>query len=154
MSNLFNPLDPTFQFCLQTVASVLFVKADEATQTIALRLPSFGNIEGTSRIRRSLLELHPTRRHVRIGCHPQADNGRLGAANWYLWNTVVIHVMMDGLCGAHGWMGPMNENYRILQPQSTVPDLVGQLDKGGIYATDRASANIPRMRWSCSGTLC
>ena len=78
MSNLFNPLDPTFQFCLQTVASVLFVKADEATQTIALRLPSFGNIVQLRHGSDVLCWSCSLRaRHVRrSGCHPQADNGR------------------------------------------------------------------------------
>ena len=141
MSNLFNPLDPTFQFCLQTVASVLFVKADEATQTIALRLPSFGNIvsyvtDPTFFVGAAVyaLAMYGVR-----GVTRKLTTGERLAANWYLWNTVVIHVMMDGLCGAHGWMGPMNENYRILDRRYR-PELVGQLEKGGTHATDRASA--------------
>ena len=105
MSNLFNPLDPTFQFCLQTVASVLFVKADEATQTIALRLPSFGNIvsyvtDPTFFVGAAVyaLAMYGVR-----GVTRKLTTGERLAANWYLWNTVVIHVMVDGLCGAHGW---------------------------------------------------
>ena len=42
MSNLFNPIDPTFQFCVQTMASVLFVNADEKTQSISCRFSSEG----------------------------------------------------------------------------------------------------------------
>ena len=47
-------------------------------------------------------------------------------ANWYLWNVVVIHVMLDGLCGAHGFGGIMNNNYRILDKRYR-PHLVGKI---------------------------
>jgi hypothetical protein len=141
MSNLFHAADPTFQFCMQTLVSVLFVKADEATQTLAWRVPALGEVfryaTGPAFLVGALVfavAMYGVR-----GVTRTLTSGERLAANWYLWNTVVIHVMMDGLCGAHGWMGPMNDNYRILDRRYR-PELVGQLEKGGTHATDRASA--------------
>ena len=35
-------------------------------------------------------------------------------SNWYLWNAVIFHVMMDGLTGGFHLLKPMDVNYRIL----------------------------------------
>ena len=124
------------------MVSVLFIKVDEQARTLEPRMPTTADViahftdpaffVGAAVLMLALWGVRGLKRTLTAG-------ERL-AANWYLWNTVVIHVMMDGLCGAHGWMKPfMNANYRILDRRYR-PDLVGQLDKGGTYATDRASA--------------
>ena len=83
------------------MASVLFVNADEKTQSITLRVPTFTMVfkyltdpaflVGYVVLAVALVGARSAKR--KLSTYDSL------AANWYLWNTVVIHVMMDGLCG-------------------------------------------------------
>ena len=133
--NLLKFTDPTFQFCLQTLVSVLFVTADEATKTLTIGLPSLTTVFDyffNSWFLIGFCVLAVSLYTVR-NCDRELTWSESLIANWYLWNVVVIHVMLDGLCGAHGFGGKMNDNYRILDKR---PDLIGQ--PLGPLATDRA----------------
>jgi len=127
--NLLKFTDPTFQFCLQTLVSVLFVTADEKNKTLSIAIPDLEKVidyfcknDGWFLIGAIVLAI--TLFTVR-NCDRKLTWSESLIANWYLWNVVVIHVMLDGLCGAHGFGGIMNNNYRILDKRYR-PDLVGQ----------------------------
>ena len=90
MSNLFHAADPTFQFCMQTLVSVLFVKADEATQTLAWRVPALGEVFRYATGPAFLVGavVFAVAMYGVRGVTRTLTSGERLAANWYLWNTV------------------------------------------------------------------
>merc|ERR1711971_649017 len=57
--------------------------------------------------------------------HVQLTVSESLAANWYLWNTVVFHLLLDGFGGILAMLPLMHKNYRLLDRRYRF-ELVGQ----------------------------
>lgn len=104
---LFNPLDPTLQFLFPTFWSVLFIEADDGAKTLSLKLPTLAEFSSHAfdpAVFIGLAELAVFLYAVR-GAKRKLSRAESLAANWHLWNGILIYTMMDGLNGAFSEFG-------------------------------------------------
>jgi hypothetical protein len=136
---LLNPFDPTFLFCFSTLASVAVLEVDEAKQTLTPIVPTVERLVGYFTDPAFAVGLAVL--CFAIFCVRNSKSklslGESLAANWYLWNCVCIHVMMDGLAGGYNKLGLMGEQYLNVDRRFRY-HLIGQ--PGGTNAADSANA--------------
>ena len=112
---LFHPLDPTMHFLVGTFVTIVFIDADASAKTLALKLPTPQELaqhflDPGVAIGLALFALFLYA--VRDATKPLSRAQSL-AANWHLWNSVLIYTMMDGLNGAfseHGFLSYLHKH--------------------------------------------
>lgn len=134
---LFRLVDPTFLFLFPSLMLGLFVKVDEEQRQVSPVIPAFSDV--FAYLADPALLLGVTVFAVAMSCvwggTRQLGFGESLAANWYLWNCVFVHVMLDGLAGGYGMLGPMGDYYKILDKRFRY-HMVGK--PGGPVAADSA----------------
>jgi len=93
-------LDPTFMFAFNTIITIFFVTPHELTKTLDFGLPPL------SLVLRSLVDpavllglaICALGVHLTYDCPPLSRTEQY-RANWYLWNGVFFHTIMDGMAG-------------------------------------------------------
>jgi len=112
----FTLIDPTFIFLFGVIISVLFVKGNEKDMSLTVSLPSVDTIVNYFNDLGFLIMLIVALFGYICVIPSKAKltyNESL-VANWYLWNCVLVHVGIDGLCGGFGYLSLMNDNYKLL----------------------------------------
>jgi len=110
--------DPTFVFATSTLFSVVFIEGKEEDQSFDLRplseIPAvlFDYVLDPVFFA-GLVVLLAARHLVGDNAKPMTDS-ESRSAGWYLWNAVIIHVMMDGFAGGHWGNRLLAENYKLL----------------------------------------
>jgi len=136
---LLRPLDPTMLFCVGTLFTVAFLDVDADAKTLTPIVPSAERI--IRYVTDPAFAIGAAVLVAAIACvwgsKTKLTFGESLAANWFLWNCVVIHVMMDGLAGGYGKLGLMGEQYKVLDRRFRY-DLIDK--PGGTNAPD--SANV------------
>jgi hypothetical protein len=107
--SLLNPLDPTFLFLFSTFWTVLFVDADPAAKTLSMRIPTLCDVVAhltDPAMFIAYAELSAFLHCVRSVRTPLTKSESL-AMHWHLANGIIIYTVMDGMCGAFGFMPTM-----------------------------------------------